>query len=225
MDTSVFTHWHRAGRGEILRRLSPGGQVILIPDAVNAEIEVARERYAGIPAIAECEWTQLVVLDSDEGAVQLAIQSDLGAETPVEHAGEAAVIAYAHTHGCTAILDEREAINQAKEYTVQTRDSMWIVIEALHVLGDVDRDMAEQIVDDLIATDMWLPVRSGASLVGWAYEVEYMPHPTRPFQQRRAEFPPEDTAAVSSSGSAGEERTSLDIPTGPSDSTSRSPVL
>ncbi|WP_024802136.1 hypothetical protein [Nocardia sp. BMG51109] len=179
MDTSVFTHWHRAGHGEILRRLSPGGQVILIPDAVNAEVEVAREKYSGIPAIAECEWVKLVVLDSDEGAVQLAIQSDLGAETPAEHAGEAAVIAYAHAHGCTAILDEREAISQADEYTVQARDSMWIIIEALHVLDDVDRGGAERIVDDLLATEMWLPVKSGASLVGWAYEVGYMPHASR----------------------------------------------
>ncbi|MBF6519266.1 hypothetical protein [Nocardia farcinica] len=172
----MFTHWHRAGHGEILRRLSPGGQVILIPDAVNAEVEVAREKYSGIPAIADCEWTKLVVLDADEGAVQLAIQADLGAETSAEHAGEAAVIAYAQAHGCTAILDEREAISQADEYEVKTRDSMWIVIEALHVLDDIDRDMAEQIVNDLLATDMWLPVKIGASLFTWAYEAGYMPH-------------------------------------------------
>ena len=175
MDTSVFTHWHRAGHSEILRRLSPDGQVILIPDAVNAEVEVAREKYSGIPAIAECGWTRLVVLGADEGAVQLAIQSDMGAGTPVEHAGEAAVIAYAHANGCTAILDEREALSQAEEYEVAARDSMWIVVEAYHVLDDVDRTHAEQIVDDLLATEMWLPIKSGASLVAWAYQVGYMP--------------------------------------------------
>lgn len=174
MDTSVFTHWHRAGHGEILRRLSPSGRVILIPDAVNAEVELARERYSGIPAIAECEWTELVVLDSDEGAVQLAIQSDMGAETAAEHAGEAAVIAYAQAHSCTAIIDEREALSQAVERMVEARDSMWIATEALHVLDDIDRDDAERVVDDLLATGMWLPVKSGASLVAWAYREGYM---------------------------------------------------
>jgi predicted nucleic acid-binding protein len=176
MDTSVFTHWHRAGHGEILRRVAPDGEVILIPDAVNAEVEIARERYSGIPAIAECEWATLVVLGSDEGAVQLAIQADMGADTAFEHAGEAAVIAYAQAHGCMAILDEREAISQAEEHDVECRDSMWIAIEALHVLDDIDRARAEQIVDDLLATGMWLPVKSGASLVAWAYRVGYMPH-------------------------------------------------
>ncbi|UGT64179.1 hypothetical protein [Nocardia asteroides] len=175
MDTSVFTHWHRAGHGEILRRLSPGGQVILIPDAVNTEIEDARSTYIGIPAIAECAWVELVVLEPDEGAEQLAIQFDMGADSPAEHAGEAAVIAYAHAHKCTAIIDEREAIVQAKGYDVTCRDSMWIAVEALHTLADVDRTRAEQIVDDLLATDMWLPVKSGASLHAWAYTVGYMP--------------------------------------------------
>lgn len=175
MDTSAFTHWHRAGHGEILRRVAPGGEVILIPDAVNAEVEVAREKYPGIPAIVECEWAKLVVLGPDEGAVQLAIQADMGADTAAEHAGEAAVIAYAKAYGCTAILDEREAVNQAKERGVVCRDSMWIAIEALHVLDDIDRATVEQVANDLLSTGMWLPIKSGASLIPWAYEVEYMP--------------------------------------------------
>lgn len=175
MDTSVFTHWHRARCGAILRRLSPGGRVVLIPDAVNAEVEIAREKYQDIPAVVECAWAELVVLGPDEGAVQLAIQSDMGAETPADHAGEAAVIAYAQAHGCTAILDEREAISQADAYGVGARDSMWVVIEALHVLDGVDRAGAERMVDALLATGMWLPIKSGASLVSWAYEVGYLP--------------------------------------------------
>ena len=175
MDTSVFTHWHRAGHGEILRRLSPGEQVILIPDAVNAEVEVARERYSSIPAIADCEWAKLVVLDSDEGAVQLAIQADLGAESATEHAGEAAVIAYAQANGCVAVIDEREALSQADEYEVEALDSMTIVVEAFRRLDDIGRQESERIVDDLLSTDMWLPVRSGASLFPWAYEVGCLP--------------------------------------------------
>lgn len=128
----------------------------------------------GYPAISECEGTELVVLDPDEGAVQLAIQSDMGAETAIEHAGEAAVIAYAQAHGYTAIIDEREAISQALERLVIARDSMWLACEALQVLDDVSRAAVERIVDDLLATGMWLPVKSGASLIAWAYEEGYM---------------------------------------------------
>ncbi|MBB1058495.1 hypothetical protein G6020_14115 [Dietzia sp. B19] len=106
--------------------------------------------------------------------MQLAIQSDMGAETAAEHAGEAAVIAYAQAHSCTAIIDEREALSQAVERMVEARDSMWIATEALHVLDDIDRGDAERVVDDLLATGMWLPVKSGASLVAWAYREGYM---------------------------------------------------
>ncbi len=123
MDTSVFTHCHRAGNGEILRRVAPDGQVILIPDAVNAEVELARESYSGIPAIADCEWAKLVVLGSDEGAVQLAIQADMGADTAVEHAGEAAVIAYAQAQAArrSSTSVRRSAKPRNTRSTVRTR--------------------------------------------------------------------------------------------------------
>lgn len=55
MDTSAFTHWHRAGHGEILRRVAPRGGVVLIPDSVNVEIEKARETHQKIPAVADCD--------------------------------------------------------------------------------------------------------------------------------------------------------------------------
>lgn len=38
-----------------------------------------------------------------------------------------------------------------------------------------DRVRAAQVVDDLIATDMYLPIDSGESLFSWAYEDGLLP--------------------------------------------------
>lgn len=33
--------------------------MVLIPDAVNAEVEIAREKYQDIPAVVDCTWAEL----------------------------------------------------------------------------------------------------------------------------------------------------------------------
>lgn len=173
MDTSTYTHFCRAGRADILRRLAPSG-IILVPSDVSTEIEAGRERYASIPSVSEVSWAQVVVLTDAELMTQLGVKAQLGGG-PMEHLGECAVIACARHRSLTAILDEREAVAQADRLGVPTRDTMWIVIEAYVRLLDRDRTAVAQVVDDLLSTGMYLPITSGESVLARAYEEGLLP--------------------------------------------------
>ena len=94
---------------------------------------------------------------------------------PKQHLGECAVIACAKHRGLTALLDDRGAITQADRHGVESRDTLWLVIEAYWALPDFDRERVIQIVDDLLATGMYLPIASGESLFAWAYEEGLLP--------------------------------------------------
>lgn len=173
IDTSAYTHLCRAGHADLLKQLAPGG-VVVVPSAVSDEIEKGREGYPDIHAVAEVGWADLAVLTDDEEWTALRIKAELGGGE-FEHLGECAVIACAYHRGFTAVLDERDAIVQADALEVQSVDTLWIVVEAYRTIFDHDRDRAAQVVDDLLATDMYLPIKDGTSLFTWAYEHELLP--------------------------------------------------
>jgi predicted nucleic acid-binding protein len=173
MDTSAFTHLCRAGHAEIIEKLSPGG-VVLIPDVVNTEIENGRERYQGIPTVSSISWAEIAVLSDEETLTQLVVKAQLGG-LPHEHLGECAVIACAHHRNLVAILDERAAVEQAELLGVQNHGTLWLVIEAYKKLYGRDRDRTAKVVNGLLATDMYLPVDSGESLLSWAFEEGLLP--------------------------------------------------
>jgi predicted nucleic acid-binding protein len=172
-DTSVYTHFSRAGHAYILRDLAPGG-IILVPDDVDAEIQDGQARYPGIAGVGATSWAQLTVLTEDEVGTQLLVKAAMGGG-PTQHLGECAVIACAMHRGLTALLDERSAIVQADLRGVPSHDTLWLVVEAYATLFAYDRVRAAQVVDDLIATDMYLPVDSGEALFSWAYEEGLLP--------------------------------------------------
>jgi predicted nucleic acid-binding protein len=173
MDTSTFTHLCRAGHADIIERLAPG-RLVLIPMDVNDEIERGRLSYSGIPAISAVEWAEVAVLTEEEKWTQLQIKARMaGAKS--EHLGECAVIACACHRDLVAFLDERAAIEQADRLGVRTHDTLWLVIEAYKELFGRGRDRAALIIDDLLATGMYLPIGSGKSLLAWAYEEGLLP--------------------------------------------------
>lgn len=174
IDTSAYTHLSRAGHADLLRRLAPGG-IVVVPTYVSDEIEEGRLRFPRIPAISDASWASPAVLTDAEDLTVLELKADRGGLSPLEHLGECAVIACAKHRGMVAILDERDAVRQAEERGVRTHDTLWIVIEAYKKLLHRDRAATGQIVDDLLETDMWLPIASGESLLAWAYEESLLP--------------------------------------------------
>jgi hypothetical protein len=74
-----------------------------------------------------------------------------------------------------AILDERATVAQTERLHVPNHDALWIVIKAYKHLHHRDRDRTARVVDDLLATGMFLPVDSGENLLTWAYEQGLLP--------------------------------------------------
>jgi predicted nucleic acid-binding protein len=173
MDTSAYTHLGRAGHIHLVEQLAPGG-VVLIPREVHGEIEKGRDGFPDIPAVASVDWAEIAVLTEGEVWTQARVKAQLGGRA-AEHLGECAVIACAHHRNMVAILDERAAVAQAQLLGVSTHDTLWIVVEAYRTVLGRDRAVAGRVVDDLIATGMYLPVDSGESLFTWAYEEGLLP--------------------------------------------------
>jgi len=173
VDTVAYTHLARANHLDLLHRLAPEG-VIVVPAEVSREIEAGREGYAAIPSISALSWAQLVVLDDNEEWTKLLVKAQLAGK-PDEHLGECAVIAVSKHRSGVAIIDDRAARKQAEANGVECLDTLWIVVEAYKTLLNGDRNEAAAVVDDLLATQMYLLIRSGEELFAWAYEEGILP--------------------------------------------------
>lgn len=173
IDTVAYTHLCRAGHGNLLRDLAPGG-IVVVPAEVHAEIEKGRNLYPSIPAVEDVDWAELTVLDDAEVWISLEVKATL-AGTELQHLGECAVIACAKNRGYLAVLDDGDGTREAEARDVPSINTLWIVIEAFKTILDRDHDKAARIVDDLLDTEMYLPITSGESLFTWAYEQGYLP--------------------------------------------------
>lgn len=173
IDTSTYTHLWRAGHPYILEMLAPGA-VLLVPSDVDLEIEEGRETYSNIGKVDDTSWAQRIFLTEDEVWTQAQVKAALGGDAR-QHLGECAVIACAKHRNLVALIDDREAIAQADLRGVASHDTLWLVIEAYKELFGRDRPRTAAVLDDLLSTDMKLPIDSGESLLSWAYEMGLLP--------------------------------------------------
>lgn len=172
-DTVAFTHLARAGHLDLLERLAPDG-VVLVPLQVNDEIEAGRAAYPSIPAIETLSWVRLVVPSDVEDWTMLEVKAQLGGDRR-QNLGESAVIAVVEHRGGVAILDDAAARAEADFRGVRHLSTLWIIVEGYRTVLGHDRAATEQVIDDLIATGMRLPVASGSSLFAWAWEQGLLP--------------------------------------------------
>lgn len=175
MDTSTFTHFCRAKREDVLQRLAPHG-LILIPDSVDVEIGRGRDVGYDLPDIDSLPWVERGILTEDEETLQLLIKVDMPSkpgDRATKNLGECAVLACATERGMTAVIDDRDAREQARARKLRFVTTMHIIVEAHRVLDDIDSEAAEQLYESLLATDMRLPRVD--SVIGWGYEMELLP--------------------------------------------------
>ncbi|MDN5854533.1 MAG: hypothetical protein L0K86_17120 [Actinomycetia bacterium] len=175
MDTSTFTHFFRAGYGDILRRLAPLG-VVVITDTVHGEVQDGRDLDLDIPSPNDLPWVELAVLTAAEEHDQLIFKVSMPSrkdDNPHKNMGECAVLACATHRNMVAVIDDGDARILARTHEIKYVNSMWIVAQAYRALDDVDAESAEQIYEALLETGMRLPVVE--SFIGWAYEVGLLP--------------------------------------------------
>lgn len=171
-DNTPLSHFARAGTLSALQHLAAGHRCVV-------PAEVVKELIAGIPihpAIAPATnlpWLEIVELSEIEEIVAFArYKAELGGG--VDHNnGESAVLAWAHVHGGTAIIDERAGTRAARRDGIDVHGTTWLIANALRD-EKIARSAAITMVDQLRATDMALPT-DGAGFIAWAYEEGLLP--------------------------------------------------
>ena len=134
--------------------------------------EVTRELVAGIPehpALARTvslRWLEIVeLIEIDEVVAFARYKAEFGGGRDRNN-GEAAVLAYASAHSGVAVVDERVATRAAKRDGLEVHGTLWLIANGVRS-GALTRGTAEQMVDNLVATGMKLPV-DGATFFTWA---------------------------------------------------------
>ncbi|WP_032374505.1 hypothetical protein ACN9MI_08625 [Rhodococcoides fascians] len=176
MDTSTFTHFCRAKREDVLQRLAPQG-LILIPDSVDSEIWRGIEHGYDLPDIDSLPWVERGILTEDEEMLQLLIRVEMPSkpgDAETKNLGECAVLACATERGMIAVIDDRDAREQANGRGVRFVTTMHIIIEAHKQLDDFDTEATEKLYEALLATEMRLP-RVDNGIIGWGYSMELLP--------------------------------------------------
>ena len=172
-DTTSLSHFSRAGRLDDLKGITASDECILLAE-VMSELVKGVTSYPSLGRISAESWLQPAGLDDiKELAAFAGYKGELGGG-PERNNGEAAVLAWVSVNGGTAIIDEEVGRNIGKRDGLEVHGSLWLVIRSFKS-NVLDRATAESIVDDLIRTDMRLPVGSGADLFTWAYSAGLLP--------------------------------------------------
>jgi predicted nucleic acid-binding protein len=172
-DTTALSHFSRANRLDDLKEITSDDECVLLAEVMSELIKGAPS-YPSLGSISSESWLQPADIDDiSELTAFAAYKGELGGG-PVRNNGEAAVLAWVSVNGGTASIDEEVGRSIGKRDGLQVHGSLWLVIRSFK-RNVLDRATAESIVDDLIGTDMRLPVSSGSDLFAWAYSAELLP--------------------------------------------------
>lgn len=172
-DSTALSHFARAGRLAELESVTAVDECIA-PAQVLDELAKGVIAYPALGIVSTQTWLHPAELDEFDELVGFArYKGELGGG-PERNNGEAAVLARVSVRGGVAIIDEAAARSIADRDGIPAQGSLWLVIRG-YKHRVLDRATAEGIVDDLINTDMWLPVVSGSGLFAWAYNEGLLP--------------------------------------------------
>ena len=163
-DTTAPTHFARAGRLDLLQAMTSGYER-------SAPTEVLDEAQRGVlehPAIGNlfgAKWLKIVELDIFATIRAATFKGELGGG-PLQHLGECATLALAQSRGAAAVIDDRDGRRIGKRHSIEVTGSLSLVARAVRV-GTIDLDAAAEMVDNLVATDMYLPT-DGPGFEPWA---------------------------------------------------------
>lgn len=171
-DNTPLSHFARAGRLDVLEKLVAPYRCVT-PAEVTNEIHTGLPEHPSLARVLSAHWIDVVELVEVNEVVAFArYKAELGGG-PNKNNGEAAVLAWTSVHGGIAIIDERAGSRIAQRDDIAVHGTLWLVANGLRT-ERLARTHAERIVDELIATDMALPV-DGAGFITWAYEEDLLP--------------------------------------------------
>lgn len=171
-DNTALSHFARAGRLDVLEKLVAPYRCVT-PAEVTTEIHNGLTEHPALAKVLLAQWIDVVELVEVEEVISFArYKAELGGG-PQRNNGEAAVLAWTSVHGGIAVIDERAGTRIALRDGIAVHGTLWLVANGIRS-ERLDRPDAERIVDELIGTEMSLPV-DGAGFVAWAYEEGLLP--------------------------------------------------
>lgn len=165
-DTSVLSHFARAGHLEVLEGLVKSFRCVA-PTAVVEELRAGVDEYAEIEDAVGLGWVEKVDIDELSTVVAFAKYKAEFGGGPYRNNGEASVLAWCQVYGGIALVDDAVARRAAKRDGIETHGTMWLIINGFRD-GRLSENDARSMIDDLGASDMRLPT-DGKGFLAWAY--------------------------------------------------------
>ncbi len=172
LDNSVLSHFARAGQLAALRELVASHRCVT-PAEVHRELIAGIDEHPALGRAASLDWVEVVDLIEVEEVIAFARYKAEFGGGPDRNNGEAAVLAWASVHGGIAIVDERPATRAARRDGLEVHGTLWLIVNGVRE-DKLSREAAESIVDDLVATEMKLPV-DGSGFFAWAFAEGLLP--------------------------------------------------
>jgi predicted nucleic acid-binding protein len=173
LDNTPLSHFARAGELPVLESITSGFRRI-VPAQVMQEIIRGTPVHPALALVPSLPWIEIVELTEDDIIAFARYKAELGGGAEHNN-GEAAVLAWTSVHGGTAIIDERAGTRAAKRDHIETHGTLWLIANAIKA-GKLSEPEAIRMVDQLVATDMTLPV-DGTRFLTWAHEEGLLPLP------------------------------------------------
>jgi predicted nucleic acid-binding protein len=170
-DNTCLSHFARARRLELLEAITAGydrATTVEVMDEILGGVADHPELgdLVGIP------WLSIIELELHETVRAAVFKAELGG-SPDRDLGECTVLAVTEARDGTAVIDDQDAVATGRRHCVTVVGTIAIIAKALK-RDLLQRTAAEQLIDELAATDMRLPC-DGAGLFAWCYTNELLP--------------------------------------------------
>jgi predicted nucleic acid-binding protein len=166
-DSSPLNYFARAGCLEVLEQLVEGRRCVMTA-AVADELRRGVGRHNRLHQLAFQSWLEEVNDDSLQFLTLFATFHHRlgGGSEHVKDIGEAATLAYAELHACTAIIDDRAGRTAGAERGISLSSTLGLICHGLRK-GLIEETQACAVVDALRDAEAFLPC-DGDTFLGWA---------------------------------------------------------
>ncbi|MFC7579887.1 hypothetical protein ACFQ23_02165 [Schaalia naturae] len=171
-DTGPLRHFAVEGWLGVLKYLTRDRQV-WIPDTVHEEITFQSSETPSLVQVLDAQWIRVDHGGDLEYAMAFARYKDRLASGRT-NLGECGVLALGDTLGAEVVLDDRIARQIAEEEGIHVISTLTLLCDGIRQ-GKLTVGMVEQVADDLIAGDYYLPFGRGGfrywaleqAMIGW----------------------------------------------------------
>jgi predicted nucleic acid-binding protein len=165
VDSSVLSAFARAGRLDVLDRLTAGRRRV-VTEAILAEIDRGRAEHPPLVEIRALPWLEIVRPDSPS---ELVVANEyiriLGVQD--RNLGEASILAWAEATSSMVVMDDDDAVRAARRRNVVVIRTLTLLCNGLHrKLLTIEHACA--LVDELVSDGGARFPCDGDSFVQWA---------------------------------------------------------